>query len=248
MAEQTLDVRDQTLEGEVVQKDQMHQKIQKDQKFQKDQKDQKDQKLDSVQWPSTGGSQITSRYKRARALTLQEFCVFCCHKCHTSTITHYVITIYTDNRNNIQKISHFHAATPPKKHTKTPSSKQLFDLPSQTTRHFPQNDTLFSIKRHVTFHKTTRRFWDDEVFSIPSAVTLVTAKKQNSQYESAHTRAHENLRPIPNHPLIQSNQPIHSPTLPNPPQKKHSPTKKYSSAMKQPSTNHSSKPILICTT
>ena len=99
-------------------------------------------------------------------------------------------------------LSHFHAATPPQKHTKTPSSKQLFDLQSKTTRHFPQNDTLFSVKRYVVFYKmtrcfqqndtlfsakrydvfikTTRRFWDDEVFSTPSAVTLVTAKKQNS--------------------------------------------------------------------
>ena len=101
---------------------------------------------------------IISRYTCAYAHTLQEFCVFCCHKCHTSTITHYVITIYTDNRNNIQKISHFHAATPPQKHTKTPSSKQLFDLQSKTTRHFPQNDTLFSVKRHDVFYKMTRRF------------------------------------------------------------------------------------------
>ena len=152
MAFQRLDIRDQTLEREVFQKRQKYQKNQRDQKRQKN------QKPNSVQWPSTGGSQITSRYTRARALTLQEFCVFCCHKCHTSTITHYVITIYTDNRNNIQKISPFHAATPSQKHTKTPSSKLLFDLQSKTTRCFQQNDTLFSIKRYVTFHKTTRCF------------------------------------------------------------------------------------------
>ena len=77
-------------------------------------------------------------------------------------------------------LSHFHAATPPQKIPKTPSSKQLFDLQSKTTRHFPQNDTSLSIKRYVTFYKTTRRFWDDEVFSISSTVTLVTAKNQNS--------------------------------------------------------------------
>ena len=136
--------------------------------------------LDGVQWPSTGGSEITTRDTHARMRTLQEFYVICCHKCHIILITHYLITIYTDNRNNIQKISHFHAATPSQKHTKTPSSKLLFDLQSKTTRCFQQNDTLFSIKRYVTFHKTTRRFWDDEVFSTPSAVTLVTAKKQNS--------------------------------------------------------------------
>ena len=99
-------------------------------------------------------------------------------------------------------LSHFHATTPPKKLPKTRSSKQLFDLPSKTTRHFPQNDTMFSVKRYdvfskttrcfqqndtmfsvkryVVFYKTTHRFGDDEAFSTPSAVTLVTAKKQNS--------------------------------------------------------------------
>ena len=77
-------------------------------------------------------------------------------------------------------LSHFHAATPPQKFPKTPSSKQLFDLQSKTTRHFPQNDTMFSVKRYVVFYKTTHRFGDDEVFSIPSTVTLVTAKNQNS--------------------------------------------------------------------
>ena len=115
-----------------------------------------------MQWPSTGGSQITSRDTRARMRTLQEFCVFCCHKCHIILTTHYIITIYTDNRNNIQKISHFHAATPPQKHTKTPSSKQLFDLQSKTTRHFPQNDTLFSVKRYVVFYKMTRCFQQND--------------------------------------------------------------------------------------
>ena len=179
MAEQTLGIRVQTLEGEGFQKNQMdqkdqklqknqrdqkdqkHQKFQKDQKNQKHQKfqkDQKNQKHNSVQWPSSGGSEITSRNTRARTRTLQEFCVFCCHKCHTNTITHYVITIYTDNRNNIQKISHFHAATPPQKLPKTPSSKQLFDLQSKTTRHFPQNNTLFSVKRHDVFSKMIRCF------------------------------------------------------------------------------------------
>ena len=152
MAFQRLDIRDQTLEREVFQKRQKYQKNQRDQKSQKD------QKPNSVQWPSTGRSQITSRDTRARMRTLQEFCIFCCHKCHIILITHYIITIYTDNRNNIQKISHFHAATPSQKHTKTPSSKQLFDLQSKTTRCFQQNDTLFSIKRYVTFHKTTRCF------------------------------------------------------------------------------------------
>ena len=59
-------------------------------------------------------------------------------------------------------LSHFHAATPPQKHTKTPSSKQLFDLQSKTTRHFPQNDTLFSVKRYVVFYKMTRCFQQND--------------------------------------------------------------------------------------
>ena len=76
---------------------------------------------------------------------------FCWHKCHTIPITHYLTSIYINNGNNTQKISHFHTATPPKKLPKTPFSTLLFNLKSQ-------NNTLFSIKRHVTFHKTTRHF------------------------------------------------------------------------------------------
>ena len=146
---------------------------QKDQKLQKNQRDQKDQKLDGVQWPSSGGSEITTRDTHARAIALQEFCVFCCHKCHIILITHYLITIYTDNRNNIKKISHFHTATPPQKLPKTPSSKQLFDLKFKTTRHFPQNNTLFSIKRHDVFSKTIRCFQQNDTwFSVKRYVVL----------------------------------------------------------------------------
>ena len=141
MAEQTLGVRDQTLEGEVFQKNQMHQK---------------DQKLDGVQWPSSGGSQITSRDKRARMRTLQEFCVFCCHKCHTNSITHYVITIYIDFRNNIPQCHTFtlllHPKNSPKHHPQnnfsTSNQKQPVTF-HKTTRCFPQNDTSLSIKRYV---------------------------------------------------------------------------------------------------
>ena len=158
MAEQTLDVRVQTLEGEVFQKDQKHQKIQKDQKFQKhqkiqknqkdqkfqkDQKDQKDQMLDGVQWPSSGESEITTRYTRARMRTLQEFCVFCCHKCHTNSITHYVITVYIYFRNNIP---HCHTFT-------------LLLHPKKSPKHHPQNNfSISNLKQHVVFHKTTRCF------------------------------------------------------------------------------------------
>ena len=101
---------------------------------------------------------IISRYTCAYARTLQEFCVFCCHKCHKNSIIHYVITIYIDFRNNIPHCHTFTLLLPPKKLPKTPSSKQLLDLQSKTTRHFPQNDTLFSVKRYVVFYKMTRCF------------------------------------------------------------------------------------------
>ena len=143
MAEQTLDIRVQTLEGEVFQKLQKDQKDQIHQKDQIDQKFQKNQKPSSVQWPSSGGNQITSRDTRARMRTLQEFCVFCCHKCHKNSITHYVITIYIDFRNNI-----------PQCHTFT----LLLHL-KNSPKHHPQNNFSTSQpKQHVTFHKTTRCF------------------------------------------------------------------------------------------
>ena len=120
-----------------------------------------------------------ARYSRAYAHTTGVLCFL------LSQVSHKLYNPLCNNHlNRFQKqhpsMSHFHTATPPQKLPKTPSSKQLFDLQSKTTRHFPQNDTLFSAKRHVVLSKTTRRFWDDEVFSIPSAVTLVTAKNQNS--------------------------------------------------------------------
>ena len=117
-------------------------------------------------------------------------------------------------------MSHFHAATPPQKHTKTPSSKQLFDLQSKTTRHFPQNDTLFSVKRHVVFYKMTRCFQqNDTLFSAKRHVVFLMMKyfqphplwhlwqqKNKTPSTGARIRAREHLRPIPNLPLTQSNQ------------------------------------------
>ena len=132
--------------------------------------------LDGVQWPSSGGSEITTRYMRARAHTTRVLCFLLSqvsHKLYNPLCNNYLHWFQKQH----PSMSHFHSTTPPQKLPKTPSSKQLFDLQSKTTRHFPQNDTLFSTKRHVTFHKTIRRFGDDEVFSIPSTVTLVTAKK-----------------------------------------------------------------------
>ena len=200
--------------------------------------------LDGVQWPSSGESEITTRYTRARMRTLQEFCIFCCHKCHTNSITHYVITIYIDFRNNIPQCHTFTLLLAPQKSPKhhpqnnfSISNLKQHVVFSKTIRHFPQNDTLFSIKRHVTFHKTIRCFWDDEVFSIPSTVTLVTAKKIKLLVrERAYARVRTpsaNTKPSP-HPIKPINPLLHPSESPS---KKHSPTKKYSSAMKQPSTN-----------
>ena len=143
MAEQTLDVRVQTLEGEVFQMHQKNQKNQKNQRYQKNQRLQKEQKLDGVQWPSSGGSEITSRDARARIRTLQQFCVFCCHKCHKNSITHYVIPVYIDFRNNIP---HCHTFT-------------LLLHPQKSPKYHPQNNfSTSNPKQHVVFSKTTRGF------------------------------------------------------------------------------------------
>ena len=106
-----------------------------------------------------------ARYSRAYTHTSQEFYVFCCHKCHTNSITHYVITVYIYFRNNIPHCHTFtlllHPKNSPKHHpqnnfsTSNPKQHVVFH---KTTRHFPQNDTSLSTKRHVTFHKTTRCF------------------------------------------------------------------------------------------
>ena len=86
---------------------------------------------------------IISRYTCAYAHTLQEFYVFCCHKCHTNTITHYVTTIYIDFRNNIP---HCHTFT-------------LLLHPQKSPKHHPQNNfSTSNLKQPVTFHKTTRCF------------------------------------------------------------------------------------------
>ena len=122
---------------------QKNQRLQKEQKHQKIQKDQKDQMLDGVQWPSTRGNQITSRDARARIRTLQEFCVFCCHKCHITLITHYIITTYIDFRNNFP---HCHTFT-------------LLLHPQKSPKYHPQNNfSTSNPKQHVVFHKTTRCF------------------------------------------------------------------------------------------
>ena len=114
-----------------------------------------------MQWPSSGGNEITSRDTRARIRTLQEFCVFCCHKCHTNPITHYVITVYIDFRNNISHCHTFTLLLHPKNFPKHhPQNNFSISTPKQpvtfhkTTRCFQQNNTMFSTKRYVVFYKT----------------------------------------------------------------------------------------------
>ena len=98
----------------------------------------------------------------ARAYTHSTgFCVFCCHKCHTNAITHYVITVYIDFRNNISHCHTFtlllHPKNSPKHHpqnnfsTSNPKQPVTFH---KTTRCFQQNNTMFSTKRYVVFYKT----------------------------------------------------------------------------------------------
>ena len=124
-------------------------------------------------------------------------------------------------------LSHFHAATPPQKHTKTPSSKQLFDLQYKTTRHFPQNDTLFL------------GWW-----SIFNSIHCDTcdSKKTKLLVRSAHTRARtKTFGQYPTSPSSNQTNPS-TPPLFRIPFIKTFITKKYSSAMKQPTTNQDSTP------
>ena len=106
--------------------------------------------------------------------------VFCCHKCHTNTITHYVITIYIDFRNNFPHCHTFtlllHPQKSPKYHpqnnfsTSNPKQHVVFH---KTTRCFQQNNTMFSTKRYVVFSKTTRCFQQNDTwFSIKRYVVF----------------------------------------------------------------------------
>ena len=69
-------------------------------------------------------------YVRAYARLPTAMFIFCCHKCHT--LPFFVLLYWTSSR--------------------------TFSPPLLPFRHWPTNDTLFSIKRHVVFNKTTRRF------------------------------------------------------------------------------------------
>ena len=139
-----------------------------------------------------------ARYSRAYAHTTGVLCVL------LSQVSQKLYNPLCNNHlNRLQKqhpsMSHFHAATPPQKLPQTPSSKQHFQPPTQnnpslfikwpvtfhkTTRGFQQNDTSLSIKRYVVLG-------DDEVFSTPSAVTLVTAKIKTP---STGARIHARVR------------------------------------------------------
>ena len=69
-------------------------------------------------------------YVRACARLPTAMLIFCCHKCHT--LPFFVLLYWTSSR--------------------------TFSPPLLPFRHRPTNDTLFSTKRHVVFHQTTRRF------------------------------------------------------------------------------------------
>ena len=198
--------------------------------------------------------------------TLQEFCVFCCHKCHTNTITHYVITVYIDFRNNIPHCHTFtlllHPQNPPNTILKT------------TFRPPIQNNTLFSIKRHDVFYKTIRCFQQNHTsLSIKRCVVFGMMKyfqfhplwhlwQQKNKTPSTRARIHARVRtpsantqpsphPIkPTHPLLHSSESPFIKTFTYEEIFISNETTIDKSAMKQPTTNHSSnpKPILICTT
>ena len=158
MAEQTLDVRGQTLEEEVFQKLQKDQTLQKHQKDQKDQMPQKNQKLNGVQWPSTKESHIIPR-SRARVCAHYRSFVFLLsqvsHNPYNSLSNNYLHRQQKQHSKNIT-LSHCYSTQ------KTPQNTILNptfqpQIPKQhvvfhkTTRNFPQNDTSLSIKPHVVF-------------------------------------------------------------------------------------------------
>ena len=71
-----------------------------------------------------------TRLTRARARLPTAMLIFCCHKCHT--LLHFSSLFLTSLRTFFPSFLPF--------------------------RHRPTNDTLFSIKRYVVFHQTTRCF------------------------------------------------------------------------------------------
>ena len=167
--------------------------------------------LDGVQWPSTGGSEITTRYMRARAHITRVLCFLLSqvsHKLYNPLCNNYLHWFQKQH----PSMSHFHSTTPPQKLPKTPSSKQLFDLQSKTTRHFPQNDTSLSIKRYVVFGMMKYfRFhplwhlWQQKIKTPRTGARILARVRTPS--------------PIPNHPLIQPPKRTPLPFRSPPPQK-----------------------------
>ena len=147
--------------------------------------------------------------------TLQEFCVFCCHKCHTNTITHYVITIYIDFRNNIPHCHTFtlllHPQKSPKHHPQNNFSTSHPKQPvtfHKTTHCFQQNHTSLSIKRYVVFGMMTYsqfhplwHLWQQKN-KTPSTGARIRARVRTP---SANTKP--SPHPIkPTHPILHSSE------------------------------------------
>ena len=102
-----------------------------------------------VRWIGARNTSVNKFWKtlsrvRVCVRALQEFSSFCCHKCHSL---------------------HFAPLFFPLQPRCFTTSKTTRRSKRNNTSLF-QNDTLFEVKRHVTFHKTTRRFmWNECLFS-----------------------------------------------------------------------------------
>ena len=93
----------------------------------------------------------------------------------------------------------------------------------QTTRHFRKNDTLFSIKRHVTFIRTTRHFFyrilhrsrkilplvaDRNSIIFPSLTILLFESANFSKKPSSHARVRARITGVFTFLLSQVSQSI----------------------------------------
>ncbi len=105
---------------------------------------------------------IISLLTCARTRALQEFLCFCCHKCHTLHHTYLILRLLS----------------------------QLFNIylgfiGRQRGNEY-KNNTLFEVKQHVVFDKTTRRFPQNNLWGM---MTLVTAKNAKPLYWERMLRA-----------------------------------------------------------
>ena len=96
-----------------------------------------------------------TRLTHARARLPTAMLIFCCHKCHT--LLHFSSLFLTSLRTFFPSFLPF--------------------------RHCPTNDTLFSTKRHVVFHQTTRCFlYNDTLFFIKHHVVFPQTSRLSPFY------------------------------------------------------------------